>query len=38
MRFQEEGREWRFPGLFYADELVLFGELEDVLLRCVEEV
>ena len=26
MRFQEEGREWRMPGLLYADDLVLCGE------------
>ena len=23
VRFQEEGREWRLPGLLYADDLVL---------------
>ena len=23
VRFQEEGRVWRLPGLLYADELVL---------------
>ena len=23
VRFQEEGREWRLPDLFYADDLVL---------------
>ena len=23
VRFSEEGREWRLPGLFYADDLVL---------------
>ena len=28
VRFQEEGREWRLPGLLYADDLVLCGELE----------
>ena len=28
VRFQEEGREWRLPGLLYADELVLCGESE----------
>ena len=45
MRFQEDGREWRLPGLFYADILVLCGELGENLtaviehfLRCVEEV
>ena len=26
VRFLEEGREWRVPGLFYADDLVLCGE------------
>ena len=26
LRFQEEGREWRLPGLLYADDLVLCGE------------
>ena len=25
VRFQEEGREWRFPGLLYVDYLVLCG-------------
>ena len=24
--FQEEGREWRLPGLLYADDWVLCGE------------
>ena len=24
VRFQEKGREWRFPGLLYADDSVLF--------------
>ena len=27
----EGGREWRLPGLLYADELVLYGELEEDL-------
>ena len=27
-RFQEEAREWRLPGLLYADNLVLCGESE----------
>ena len=31
LRFQEEGREWRLPGLLYADDLVLCGELEEDL-------
>ena len=26
VRFQEEGREWRLPGLLYGDDLVLCGE------------
>ena len=26
VRFQEEGREWRLPGLLYADDLVLCGK------------
>ena len=25
-RFMEEGREWRLPGILYADDLVLFGD------------
>ena len=28
VRFQEEGTEWRLPGLLYADDLVLCSELE----------
>ena len=31
MRFQEEGRECRLPGLLYADNLVLCGESEEDL-------
>ena len=31
VRFQEEGRDWRLPGLLYADGLVLRGELEEDL-------
>ena len=31
MRFQEEGREWRLPGLLYIDDLVLCGESEEDL-------
>ena len=27
----EEGREWRLPDLLYANDLVLFGELEEDL-------
>ena len=29
--FMENGREWRFLGLLYADDLVLFGESEEDL-------
>ena len=29
--FLEDGREWRLPGLLYADDLVLCGELEEGL-------
>ena len=28
VRFLEEGKEWRLPGLLYADDLVLCAELE----------
>ena len=28
LRFLEEGREWRLPGLLYAGDLVLCGESE----------
>ena len=31
MSFIEDGREWRLPGLLYADNLVLCGELEEDL-------
>ena len=31
VRFQEEGREWRLPGLLYADNLVLCGGSEEDL-------
>ena len=31
VRFQEEGRKWRLPGLLYADDLVLCGESEEDL-------
>ena len=27
----EEGREWRLPGFFFADDLVLCGESEEYL-------
>ena len=29
--FLEDGREWRFPSLLYADDLVLCGESEEDL-------
>ena len=42
VKFQEEGREWRLPGLVCAEDLVLCDKSEEqwwyVLLRCVEEV
>ena len=31
MKFQEEGREWRLPGLLYADNLFFCGESEEDL-------
>ena len=31
MRFQEDGREQRLPGLLYADDLVLCDESEEDL-------
>ena len=31
VRFQEERREWRLPGLLYAGDLVLCGELVEDL-------
>ena len=31
MNFLEDGREWRLPGLLYADDLVLCGESEENL-------
>ena len=37
MRFLTEGREWRFPGLLYADNLVLCGELEEDLRTMVRK-
>ena len=29
MRFQEDEREWKFPGLLHADDLVLCVEWEE---------
>ena len=37
----EEGREWRLPGLLYADDLVLCGELKEdlrAMVGCFVEV
>ena len=31
VRFMEEDREWRLPGLLYTDNLVLCGELKEDL-------
>ena len=31
MRFLKDGREWKLPGLLYADDYVLYGELEEDL-------
>ena len=31
VRFQEEGKKWRLPGLLYGDDLVLCGESEEDL-------
>ena len=31
MRFLEEGREWRLPGILYTDDLVLCGESKEDL-------
>ena len=31
VRFMEGGREWRFPGLLYVDDLILYGESEEDL-------
>ena len=41
VRFQEEGREWRLPSLWYAGELVFCGKLEEdlkVSVGCFVEV
>ena len=43
MKFQNKEREWRLTGLLYTDDLVLYGESEDlkvlvgVFLMCVGE-
>ena len=31
MRFLEDGRVWRLPGLLYADDLALCGDSEEDL-------
>ena len=31
VKFLKEGREWRLPGLLYADDLVLYGKSEEDL-------
>ena len=31
VRFLEEGKEWRLPGILYTDDLVLCGDPEEVL-------
>ena len=36
VRFLEDGREWRLPGLLCADELALCGEPEEDLRTMVE--
>ena len=41
VRFQEEGREWRLPGLLYTDDLVFCGESEEdlrAMVGCFVEV
>ena len=35
MRFREEGREGRLPGIFYANDLVLCSESEEDLMAIV---
>ena len=35
VRFLEKGRKWRLPGLLYADDLVMCG---NILLRCADPV
>ena len=41
MRFLKEGREWRLPGILYAVDLVVSGNLEEdlkVMVGCFVEV
>ena len=35
VRFKEDGRKWRSPGLLYADDLILCGESEEDLREMV---
>ena len=37
VRLMEEGREWRLPGLLYADDLLLCGESEEELRVMLEQ-
>ena len=37
MSFLEDVREWRLPGLLYADYLILCGELEEDLRVMVKQ-
>ena len=40
VRLSEEGREWRVTGFLYADDLALYGQLEQdlrVVIRCFIE-
>ena len=36
MRYLEDRREWRLPGILYKDDLVLCGESEDDLIVTVK--
>ena len=38
MSFLEDGREWRLPGLFYADDLDLCSESKENLSVIVERL
>ena len=38
VRFREEGKERRLPGLLYADDLILCGESEEDLRAMVERI
>ena len=37
VRFLEDGREWKLPGILYADDLVLWGESEKDLRAMVRQ-